>query len=109
MHRSWRVCVAKHCSTGCAVYTASVRDPLGNWSVGEDGELDAELDVFDLHFYADAVRKVASELRGRGARASETPDLTTLLRLMVRNMDKIDAMEGGAATVMNLVAAPPLG
>ena len=40
----------------CAVSTRKlrVRDPL-QLVVGEDGELDAELDVFDLYFYADAV------------------------------------------------------
>ena len=82
-----------------------VRDPLGNWSVGEDGELDAELDVFDLHFYADAVLEGSLGVAGSWSEGIwNTPDLTTLLRLMVRNMDKIDAMEGGAATVMNLVA-----
>jgi cyclopropane-fatty-acyl-phospholipid synthase len=83
----------------------TVVDPMGAWSVGQPGELDAHLSVHDCRFYADVLLE-----GGLGAAdawiggAWDTEDLTGLLRLMVRNMDRMDALEGGLASLANGLA-----
>jgi cyclopropane-fatty-acyl-phospholipid synthase len=83
----------------------TITDPLGQWSVGQPGELDAKLTVHDCRFYADVLLE-----GGLGAADAwiggvwDTDDLTGALRLMVRNMDRIDALEGGFASLANGVA-----
>ena len=83
----------------------SVTDPYGSWSVGPSGPFDAHIDVTDPAFYIDVA------LEGSlGAARSWTDghwhaaDLTQVLRLLVRNINTVDAMEGGLASLANVVA-----
>jgi cyclopropane-fatty-acyl-phospholipid synthase len=86
----------------------SVRDPWGSWSVGDDqgsNSIDASLQVSDPAFYLD----IALEGSLGAARAwmdghwhSEDP--TSVLRLMLRNIDLVDRMDGGVALLSGLVA-----
>jgi cyclopropane-fatty-acyl-phospholipid synthase len=108
----WRHWLAKRCRdllrsrlSDLAGGELHVTDPWGNWSVGAPGEVDARLIVHDPGFYIDAVTEgslgVADAWIGR---RWDTDDLSTLLRLMVRNIETVDSMEGGTAVVANALA-----
>lgn len=82
----------------------TVTDPLGKVVLGSpapDG-LSAEIEVFEMSFY----RQIS--LGGSiGAAESymdklwQTDDLTAVIRILVRNRDLLDSMEGGLATLTN--------
>ena len=77
---------------------------FGSAQANEHGELYGELEIKDSSAYVDI-------LTGGSIGAAEaymtgdwvTPDLTALVKVMVRNMDVLDAMEGG---LVNLVTKP---
>jgi cyclopropane-fatty-acyl-phospholipid synthase len=82
----------------------TVRDPWGEWSAGR-GAGEARLTVSDPGFYLD----VALE-GGLGAARSwmdglwHSDDLTAVLRLLVRNIDRVDRVEGGSAALAGIAA-----
>ena len=81
-----------------------VHDPWGSWSVGH-GALETSLTVSDPAFYLD----VALEGGLGAARAWmdgrwHSEDLTSVLRLLLRNIALVDRMEGGSAALMGLIA-----
>lgn len=83
----------------------TVEDGEGVWSAGTPGALDAAIRVDDPSFYTDVL--LEGSLGAADAwigRRWDTDDLAGVLRLMVRNMDRIDAMEGGVASLANLLA-----
>lgn len=80
----------------------SVRDPWGNWSVGRGGPK-TSIVVGNAAFYLD----VALEGGLGAARAWvdghwHTDDLTGVLRLLLRNVDLVDRIEGGSAALAGL-------
>lgn len=90
----------KKLTTGCIVIIeADERHHFGE-ALGEGDDLYAEMNIHDNSFYADIVS-------GGSIGASEaymtgdwtTPNLTMLMRVMVRNMDILNQMEGGIATL----------
>ncbi|MFT5447917.1 MAG: cyclopropane-fatty-acyl-phospholipid synthase [Gammaproteobacteria bacterium] len=84
----------------------TVRDSWGTWLVGTpDGEVSAHIHVIDSSFYLD----VALEGSLGAARAWmdgrwHSDDPTSVLRLMLRNVDVMDRMDGGLATITSLAA-----
>ncbi|NVK37762.1 MAG: class I SAM-dependent methyltransferase [Gammaproteobacteria bacterium] len=90
----------KQLHTGCIV----IRDGDDVMSFGEalkpGDELYGELTIHDAHSYSDI-------MTGGSIGAAEaymtgdwsTPDLTRLMRVMVRNMDILNGLEGGLATI----------
>ncbi|GAB4266867.1 MAG: cyclopropane-fatty-acyl-phospholipid synthase family protein [Methylomicrobium sp.] len=84
--------------------TLKITDPLGEIVLGREAHdgLRAEIEVFDMSFY----RQIA--LGGSiGAAESymdnlwQADDLTAVIRILVRNRDLLDSMEGGLATLTN--------
>lgn len=82
----------------------TVADPLGEIVLGHQGPdgLSAKIEVFDMSFY----RQIS--LGGSvGAAESymnklwQADDLTSVIRILVRNRDLLDSMEGGLATLTN--------
>ena len=83
----------------------SVSDPFGSWSVGQNGPFDAHLEVSDPAFYIDvALEGSLGAARSWTDGHWHTTDLTQVLKLLVRNIDTVDAMEGGLASLANVVA-----
>lgn len=80
-------------------------DAQGEVVFGEPGDIDARLVVEEPSFYVDV-------LTGGGLGAAqawidgkwETESPTDVIRLMVRNIDVVDQLEGGMATLANLLA-----
>lgn len=82
----------------------TVADPFGEIVLGHQGPdgLSAKIEVFDMSFY----RQIS--LGGSvGAAESymnklwQADDLTAVIRILVRNRDLLDSMEGGLATLTN--------
>lgn len=75
-----------------------VRDALGTVALGEAGGLEATLDIHDPGFYRAAA---AQGSVGAGEAYMDglwhCDDLVALVRLLVLNRDRLDAMEGGLA------------
>ncbi len=88
--------------TGCIVLKDG--DDVLKFGEAEHSELSGELEIKDSGAYVDI-------LTGGSIGAAEaymtgdwtTPDLTALVKVMVRNMDVLDAMEGG---LVNLITKP---
>lgn len=84
----------------------TVRDSWGTWTAGEQqDEPGAEIHVIDPDFYLD----VALEGSLGAARAWmdghwHSDDPTCVLRLMLRNVDLMDRMDGGLATITGIAA-----
>ncbi len=82
----------------------TVRDPWGTWIAGSGGA-ETSLTVEDPGFYLDvalggSLGAARSWMDGRW----HADDLTGVLRLMLRNVDLLDRMEGGAAVLANALA-----
>lgn len=83
----------------------SVTDPQGSWSVGRSGPFDAHIEVTNPAFYIDvALEGSLGAARSWMDEHWRAADLTQVLRLLVRNIDTVDAMEGGLASLANVVA-----
>jgi len=82
-----------------------VRDQRGEWFAGEGNQIDATITVHDLGFYQQILR---SGTKGAAAAYRDglwsCSDLTTLLRIMIRNIDRLDKFETGLAKLVNLAA-----
>jgi cyclopropane-fatty-acyl-phospholipid synthase len=83
----------------------TVTDPWGTWTAGERGDIDASVVVCDPAFYLD----VALEGSLGAARAWidgrwHSDGLTDVLRLMLKNVDLVDRMEGSVAALAGLAA-----
>jgi len=80
-----------------------VRDALGTVALGEAGGLEATLDILDPGFYRAAA---AQGSVGAGEAYMDglwrCDDLVALVRLLVLNRDRLDAMEGGLARLGGL-------
>lgn len=90
----------KKLNTGCIVIIDKEQRTHFGEALSQGDELYAELHVHDNSFYTDIVT-------GGSIGAAEaymtgdwtTPDLTMLMRVMVRNMSILDQMEGGLAAL----------
>tara|TARA_R110001592_G_scaffold50259_2_gene155733 strand:- start:3062 stop:4333 length:1272 start_codon:yes stop_codon:yes gene_type:complete len=90
----------KNLSKGCLVIVEDGERHVFGESLNAGDELYAEIHIHDSSFYADIVS-------GGSIGASEaymtgdwtTPDLTMMVRVMVKNMAILDQMEGGLATL----------
>jgi cyclopropane-fatty-acyl-phospholipid synthase len=82
----------------------TVSDPWGQWTVGA-GEQNVEIAVIDPAFYLDvALEGSLGAARAWMDRRWHTEDLTAVLRLLLRNIDLVDSMEGGVASLTGLIA-----
>lgn len=79
-------------------------DPLGEFVLGSgtENDLNTQVEIFDLDFY----RTVALGGSIGAAEAYmdnlwQAEDLTAVMRILVRNRDLLDSMEGGLASVAN--------
>ncbi len=78
----------------------TVRDPWGEWSAGADGDLSADLLVADPGFYRSLV--LGGELGAARAYMNghwQSSRLTDLLRILLRDTERLDEMEGSFAAV----------
>ncbi len=90
----------KKLSTGCIVIVEEGKRTHFGQALSKGDDLYAEMHVHDNSCYADIIT-------GGSIGASEafmtgdwtTPDLTMMVRVMVRNMDLLNQMEGGLATL----------
>lgn len=90
----------KNLSTGCIVIVDDGERHHFGEALSKGDELYAEMHVHDSSCYADIITGGsigASEAFMTGDWTS--PDLTMLMRVMVRNMDILNQMEGGLATL----------
>jgi cyclopropane-fatty-acyl-phospholipid synthase len=82
--------------------TIMIRDPRGEWFAGVGNRIDATVTVHDMRFYQQIL---TSGTKGAAAAWRDglwsCPDLTTLLRIMTRNIESLDAFETGTARLMN--------
>ncbi len=82
-----------------------VRDPWGEWSVGDDRGPTADLLVADPGFYRSLV--LGGEIGAARAFMDghwQSSDLTALLQILLRNTSLLDKMEGSFAAVSGAVA-----
>jgi cyclopropane-fatty-acyl-phospholipid synthase len=83
----------------------TVEDSWGRWQAGDDDGLAAYVVVSDPCFYTDvalhgSLGAAESWVAGRW----HSEQLTATLRVLLRNLDRLDALEGGLARVANVVA-----
>ena len=84
-----------------------VHDPLGGWSVGRDADdfPTARLQVHDMRAYVDIFTGGSlGAAEAYMASRWSSDDLTALIRLLLRNTELVDGMEGGLASVRNAFA-----
>ncbi|MGI9334294.1 MAG: class I SAM-dependent methyltransferase, partial [Gammaproteobacteria bacterium] len=82
----------------------TVRDPWGTWTAGSGGG-NTSVAVSDPGFYVDlALQGSLGAARAWMDGRWHTDDLTAVLRLFLRNVDLVDGMEGGVATLAGLLA-----
>lgn len=85
--------------------TILVRDQRGEWLAGEGNRIDATITVHDMGFYQSIL---LSGTKGAAATYRDglwsCPDLATLMRIMIRNIDHLDRFETGFAKLINLAA-----
>lgn len=77
-----------------------VRDPWGEWSAGMDGDLSTDLLVSDPGFYRSLV--LGGELGAARAYMDghwQSSRLTDLFRILLRDTERLDEMEGSFAAV----------
>lgn len=90
----------KKLSKGCIVIVEEGKHHLFGEALSSGDELYAEMHIHDASCYADIISGGsigASEAYMTGDWTS--PDLTMLMRVMVKNMDILNQMEGGIATL----------
>jgi len=82
--------------------TIRVRDARGEWFAGAGNRIDATVTVHDMSFYQQVLTQGT-----KGAAAAyrdglwSCTNLTTLLRIMTRNIESMDGFESGIARLMN--------
>jgi cyclopropane-fatty-acyl-phospholipid synthase len=82
----------------------TVSDPWGQWTVGT-GEENVEIAIIDPAFYLDvALEGSLGAARAWMDRRWHTEELTAVLRLLLRNIELVDSMEGGVASLTGLLA-----
>jgi cyclopropane-fatty-acyl-phospholipid synthase len=82
-----------------------VVDPWGKWYAGKKGELSAELEVSDPGFYR--ALALGGELGAARAYIDghwQSSQLTNLFRVLLRNIDQLDGLEGNFAAVAGAVS-----
>ncbi|NNE37444.1 MAG: class I SAM-dependent methyltransferase [Gammaproteobacteria bacterium] len=80
-----------------------IQDPLGTWYSGQGDKTDITIVVKNMDFYKQII---FSGSKGAAVAYRDDlwtcTDLTTLLRIMIRNIQLLDGFESGAAKIMNV-------
>jgi cyclopropane-fatty-acyl-phospholipid synthase len=82
-----------------------VKDPWGEWTAGENSDLSADLMVADAGFYR--ALAIGGELGAARAYMDgqwQSSQLTNLFRVLLRNTDQLDGLEGSFAAVAGAVS-----
>ncbi len=83
--------------------TVLIRDPQGEWFAGAGNHINVSVHVHDMDFYQQILvggsKAVATAWRDG---LWSCTDLTTLLRIMTRNIELLDGFESGTAKLLNL-------